>query len=193
MYDRHHDFCRRNFVDPQQVWNEAVSWCWDAVVQRWPCLGHTCHLFDFKCRVVPMKSIGLFTCLKFSACWVSCWSRAWLGSGTSHISAFHPEPHAPTKPLTRLCCDGFYLEYLRHHWDQIDSNTSVLNNNMHMTPLGILSSLGMCYGVQYKTGFGKTSCQIVQVNHVKHVPFPFATSQAYNVWKCCTFSETEVM
>lgn len=28
------------------------------------------------------------------------------------------------------------------------------------------------------------------LNHVKHVPFSFPTGQAYNVWKCCTFSET---
>lgn len=28
------------------------------------------------------------------------------------------------------------------------------------------------------------------LNHVKYVPFPFPTGQAYNVWKCCTFSET---
>lgn len=28
------------------------------------------------------------------------------------------------------------------------------------------------------------------LNRIKYVPFPFPTGQAYNVWKCCTFSET---
>lgn len=53
MYDHHHDFCRRDFTDPQQVCNEMVSWCWDAVVHRRPCLAHACHLFDFKCSSSP--------------------------------------------------------------------------------------------------------------------------------------------
>lgn len=53
MYDHHRDFFRRNFMDPQQVWNRMVSWCWDAALHRRPCLVHTCHLFDFKCLSSP--------------------------------------------------------------------------------------------------------------------------------------------
>lgn len=36
MYDHHRDFCRRNFLDPQQMWNEMVSWCWDVTLQALP-------------------------------------------------------------------------------------------------------------------------------------------------------------
>lgn len=39
--------------DPQQVWNEMVSWCWDAALHRRPCLVHTCHLFALKCSHSP--------------------------------------------------------------------------------------------------------------------------------------------
>lgn len=56
MYDHHRDFCRRNFMDPQQVWNEMVSRCWDAALHCRPCLVHACHLFDFKCSNSPRET-----------------------------------------------------------------------------------------------------------------------------------------
>lgn len=49
-----HNFCRRNFMDPQQVWSEKfVAWCWDAVLHHRSCLLHTCHLLGFKCSSSP--------------------------------------------------------------------------------------------------------------------------------------------
>lgn len=63
-----------------------------------PALGTPAICLILSVRAVPMKSIGLFICLILSMYSVSCWSRALLGSGTSHVSAFHHESHTPTKP-----------------------------------------------------------------------------------------------
>lgn len=81
-----------------------------------------------------MKLIGVFICSICSRCSVSCWSRASLGSGMSHISAFHHESHTPTKPWTRSFRDKFPVEIWEITRDQIDSLCSMLNKNVHMVP-----------------------------------------------------------
>lgn len=114
MYDHHHDFCRRNFLDPQQVWNELVSWCWDAAFTAGPaeCTPALCLISSVP--TVPMKLTGLFMCLILSLCSVSCWSGTSLGSSTSHVSAFHCESHSSTKWLTGSLGDKCHAEYLRY-------------------------------------------------------------------------------
>lgn len=189
MYDHHRDFCRRNFVDPQQVWE--VSWCWDAVLPCRPCLVHACHLFELKCSRVPMELVGLFMCLIFSMCSVSCWSGTLLGSGTSHVPAFHW-----TSLLYRRVNRIFVWQMPCRIFGTLLGTKLVVIipcwtmctwcHQAHCNPWAraMLFSTKQVLAKQF-AGLSRSF-----LNRVKHVPFPFPTGQAYNVWKCCTFSET---
>lgn len=179
-----------SFMDPQQACNEMVSRCWDAALHCGPCLVHACHLFDFQCSYSPLKLTGLFMCLIFSMCSVSCWSGTSLGSSTSHVSAFHCESHSSTKMVNRI----FVWQMPCRIFETLLGTKLIITcwimctwcHQEHCNPWArfMIFSTKQVLAKQF-SGLSKSF-----LNHVKHVPFPFPTGQAYNVWKCCTFSET---
>lgn len=116
MYDHHCDFCRRSFMEAS--WSRCETrWFHGAGMLRYTagpasCTPAICLISSVP--TVPVKLMGLFMCLIFSMCSVSCWSGTSLGSGTGHVSAFLCESHSSTKWLTRYLCDRCHLEYLTH-------------------------------------------------------------------------------
>lgn len=162
MYDHHCDFCRSNFVDPQQVWNEMVLWCWDAVVHRRPCLVHACHLFDFKCssspheidRIIHMPEILHVLSVLLVQGMAGKWheSRLRFPSWISH----------PYKTVNRI----FLWQILCRIFE------TLLETKLIVILLCWIITCTWCHhvipgfsvlGIQYKTGFGKTNCGVVQV------------------------------
>lgn len=157
-----------------------------------PCLEHACHLFDFQCSNSPWETEGIIhvldilhvlgvllvrdvpgkwheSCLCFPL-WISLLyrmvNRILVGQMPSRIS----ETLLGTKLTVIIPC------WIMCTWC----------HQAHCNPWAqvMVVSTKQVLAKQF-AGLSKSF-----LNHVENVPFPFPTGQAYNVWKCCTFSET---